>query len=142
MKKCFCLLNHSLTENQIKELETNFEVDEILYPSEKIQTNWAQIKTDKNLDYDLIQEICIWLKMAAAGDVLIIQGEFGTTFCLVDFALKMGLIPLHAVTKRVAKEEINGETVTRHYVFEHFCFRKYEYFKKKVKKCEFSDSWK
>lgn len=131
MKKCYCLLNHSLTENQLKDLKSNFDVEEILCPSEELQRNWAQIRTDKNLDYELIQKVRVWLNNAVTGDILVVQGEFGTTFCLVDYALKKGLVPVHAVTKRVAKEEVDGETVTRQYVFEHFCFRKYEYFSKK-----------
>lgn len=44
---------------------------------------------------------------------------------LVDYSLQKGLIPVHAVTKRVETEEVNDETVSRHYVFQHVCFRKY-----------------
>ena len=66
---------------------------------------------------------------ANAKDIFVIQGEFGSTFTLVDFALKKGLIPLYATTRRIAKETRNGETVHREYVFEHVCFKKYDYFK-------------
>jgi hypothetical protein len=50
---------------------------------------------------------------------------------IVDYALKNKLIPVHAVTKRVAKESREGEIVHREYIFEHVCFRKYKYFEKK-----------
>ena len=76
----------------------------------------------------LIFDVTNWLSSAGKGDFLIVQGEFGTTFMIVDYALKKNLIPLHAVTKRVAKEQRNGEIVSRQYVFEHVCFRKYEYY--------------
>ena len=68
-------------------------------------------------------------KNASPKDIFVIQGEFGSTFTLVDFALKKGLVPLYATTRRIAKETRNGETVHREYVFEHVCFKKYDYFK-------------
>lgn len=39
----------------------------------------------------------------------IIQGEFGSTFMLVDFAVKNQLVPLYATTKRIAKESLCGK---------------------------------
>jgi len=59
---------------------------------------------------------------------VIIQGESGMTFLLVDYALSRNLLPVFAVTKRVAREERDGEIVHREYTFEHVCFRKYQYF--------------
>ncbi len=56
------------------------------------------------------------------------QGEFGSTFMLVDFALKNNLVPLYATTRRVAEEKREGESVFREYIFEHVCFKKYRYF--------------
>ena len=76
----------------------------------------------------LIREVTDWLSSANQNDVLIVQGEFGSTFMIVDYALRKNLIPVHAVTKRVAQETREGEVVKRQYVFEHVCFRKYRYF--------------
>jgi hypothetical protein len=68
------------------------------------------------------------LSSAKDGDLVIIQGEYGSTFSLVDFALKKKLVPVFAATKRIAKEEQNGEIVLRHYIFEHVRFKKYVYY--------------
>ena len=78
---------------------------------------------------EVVESVVSWLNgESAPGDLFIIQGEFGSTFTLVDFALKNGLVPLYATTRRVAKESRSGETVRREYVFEHVCFKKYQYF--------------
>jgi len=61
--------------------------------------------------------------------VVVLQGEYNAIFALVDFALNSGLIPVCAVTERVAQEEREGETVHRKYVFEHICFRRYRYYR-------------
>lgn len=128
MSKAFCLLNHELTKNQKNELSTDFLVSEIIYPSEEISKLWSQIPASNAVDRTIIKKIIDWLSSAEKNDVLIVQGDFASTFIIVDFALKNGLIPICATTKRVAKESRQGETVKREYIFEHVCFRKYEYF--------------
>ena len=131
MSKAFCLLNHKLTQNQINELKNKFSIKEILYPEKELSVKWSQIPAIEELSMDVICSVVKWLSSAQENDVLIIQGEFGSTFMIVDYALKNKLIPVHAVTKRVAKESREGETVHREYIFEHVCFRKYKYFEKK-----------
>ena len=144
MSKAFCLLNHQLTQNQLTELKKDFGVKEIINPSENLSKNWSQIPASKSLDMNLIQAVVRWLSSAQADDILIVQGEFGSTFMIVDYALKNGLIPLYAVTKRVAQESVDGELVHRQYVFEHVCFREYAYFSEAEKNifdlCQFSNT--
>jgi hypothetical protein len=128
MAKAYCLLNHSLTDNQTTELKEKFDVSDINYPTKELSASWSQIPATDKLDMSIIDSVVAWLKDASKDDILIIQGEFGSTFMIVDYALKAGLIPVHAVTKRVASEEKDGETVKRAYIFQHVCFRKYSYF--------------
>ena len=127
--KAYCLLNHELTENQKNELLTRFNCQSIIYREKELTAIWSQIPAVESIDLSVIKAVTDWLGDAQEGDVLIIQGEFGATFMLVDYALKNKMIPLHAVTKRVATEQRNGETVQRQYIFEHVCFRRYEYYK-------------
>ncbi len=130
MSKAYCLLNHELTQNQISELEAKYKITNITYPSEELSKTWSQIPVTEQLDLSVINSVIGWLAAADKDDVLIVQGEFGSTFMIVDFALKNKIIPLYAVTKRVAAEQRDGEIVSRQYIFEHVCFRKYEYFSK------------
>lgn len=127
MSRVFCLMNHSLTQKQIAELTDVYKCKEIVYPEETISSLWSQVNSTN--EKDVIQSVIFWLKAAKDGDYLIIQGEFGLTFTLVDYALKEKLIPIYATSKRIAKESRVGETVHREYIFEHICFKKYEYFK-------------
>ena len=125
MSKVFCLLNHSLTKKQIEELRNRFCANEIIYPSENLSARWSQIPTSEELDISTVKNVIEWLTIAEEGDFFIVQGEYGLTFILVDYALQHKLIPLYAVTKRMASERVEGEKVSRQYVFEHVCFRKY-----------------
>lgn len=126
--KVYCLLNHSLTGNQLAELQEKYGAGEVLYPDERLAATWAQVPVTPVLDRGVIQAVTGWLSAAKEGDVLVVQGEFGSTFMIVDYALGRGLVPLHAVARRIALEHREGEKVLRQYVFEHVCFRRYERF--------------
>ena len=49
MKKCFCLLNHNLTQKQIDELKSKYTVTDIVYPPQKIAELWLQIPTKERI---------------------------------------------------------------------------------------------
>lgn len=128
MAKAFCLLNHELTQNQILELKDKFGVEKIEYPSEQLSKSWSQIPAVEEIDMNIITVIVNWLSLANQNDVLIVQGEFGSTFMLVDYALKKNLVPIYAVTTRISKEVRVGEQVQKVNMFEHVCFRKYRFY--------------
>ncbi len=130
MPKTYCLLNHPLTQKQLAEIKEKYNSTQIIYPNENLSKLWGQIPPE-DVDCPVVKNVIDWLKSSAvAGDLFIIQGEFGSTFTLVDFALKNGLVPLYATTTRVAKESREGESVLREYIFEHVCFKKYRYFER------------
>ena len=85
MPKTFCLLNHELTQKQIAELNERFGSQEIVYPKEELSKLWAQILPEESND-KIIKEVVFWLeKNASPKDIFVIQGEFSSTFTLVDF---------------------------------------------------------
>ena len=124
--KTYCLMNHQLTENQKNELACKFGSLETVYPSKELSVLWAQVPTEEKLDRGIVSCVTDWLSDAENGDLLVVQGEMGLTFIIVDYALQKGLIPLHAVTRREETETCTGEKVDKHYVFRHVCFRRYE----------------
>ena len=128
MPNAYCLLNHKLTLRQESELRTLFGIENILYPQTFVSELWAQIPTDRELNKENLEPFTNWLQDTKTGDILVLQGEFGATFALADYSLKKGLIPVCAVTERVAQEEREGEIIHRNYIFEHKCFRRYNYF--------------
>ena len=129
MPKVFCLLNHKLTPNQKAELHNTFDVEHIVDSSNQIAALWSSIPTNRDLSKEQLEPFILWLEEARAGDIVVLQGEHSATFALADYALQKGLIPVCAVTERMAKEVQEGEKIYRNYVFEHICFRKYQYYK-------------
>jgi len=125
--KSYILLNHTLTTNQTQELKEKFGVSDIILPPQEISDLWQQIPTDAEINKKLLNPILNWLLTTKHGDILVIQGEFGASFAIIDWALSRGLTVLHSVTERMATESRSGEVVQRSYVFEHVRFREFVY---------------
>lgn len=132
MLRTFCLMNHALTQKQVLELQERFGTRTVVYPPKELSERWGQILPAPEADREAIACAVAWLSPAQKGDAFIVQGEAGATFTLVDYALKNGLVVLHAVTRRVSHEVRAGEQVQKQNVFEHVCFREYEYFSKEL----------
>jgi len=128
MPRVFCLLNHKLTPRQEAELQDSFSAGQIEYPPPEIAGLWSKIPTVRELTSAHLEFFTGWLQEAVAGDVVVLQGEFSATFALADFSLRKDLIPVCAVTERIAQEKREGEKVHRNYIFEHICFRRYRYY--------------
>jgi len=129
MPDIFCLLNHELTPKQKEELNSSFGAKNIIYPPASVSTLWAVIPTEKELTKTHLEPFIYWLQEAKPGDTVILQGEHSATFALADYALQKGLIPLCAVSERMTQEVQEGEKVIKKNVFEHICFRKFQYYK-------------
>jgi len=63
---------------------------------------------------------------AQPGDLVLIQGDFGATCLMVEYARSLGLTPIYATTARISEDKIlpdgSVQTVRR---FVHRRFRKY-----------------
>jgi len=129
MKTLFLVFSHNLTNEQIKDAKTSLKVDNFVYLPEKLQKIWSNISPSENLN---LFEIVSWLKQKATqNDFVLIQGEFGATFYLVDFCLTNNITPIYATNKRVSKEILKPDgTIEKISIFKHISFRKYKKWEK------------
>jgi hypothetical protein len=68
-----------------------------------------------------------WLAQEGkAGDYILIQGDFGATWIMVNHAFKLGLVPVYSTTERQAEQTIaaDGAVQLIHH-FRHRRFRRY-----------------
>ena len=123
MKTMFILMSHEMTEVQYEDARNNYHIERFVKLPIDI---WSQIPPEsENISIyleDLKNEI---LSQYAKNDCLMVQGDFGATVEMVHFAFKVGLIPVYSTTKRVAKDIIDGDTITTLRIFAHVRFRKY-----------------
>lgn len=129
LRKLFLIFNHKLTDEQKSSAFHTLKVDEIIYLPDDLQEIWSNIPPEGDLTEE-IKKVINWLNgNSSKGDYVLVQGDFGATFYLVDYSLKMGLIPVYATSKRTVLEEKDEHGVTKKVsIFKHVEFRRYRYF--------------
>lgn len=129
--RLFVIFNHKLTQVQIEDAFYSLKVSKILEPSQDLRNMWADIPPDADELSNCNEFILLrnWLEInSRTGDYVLIQGEFGATFLMVQFALEKGLVPVYSTTSRKAVEHHNTDgSVEIKHSFSHVKFRNYVY---------------
>lgn len=126
MKDFLVIMSHEISEKQKEDAYSSLKVNKITICPEYIKNIWQSIKPIDQLPIDDINNVISWIKkFSKKDDYILIQGEFGATYYVVSYCLQNSLIPVYATSKRSVIEEIDGDKVITHRIFEHVCFRRY-----------------
>ena len=127
MPDLYLLFSHELTEQQKKEAYAELGVGEIHYLPDDLKGLWSQIPPEIHELSSYLQPIQEWLSnQIREGDYLLIQGDFGATFLMVQWSFARKCRPIYATTRRKVIEVRNNQEIITHRVFEHVKFRLYE----------------
>lgn len=127
MSTLFLIFNHQFTKPQETDARNSLKVDRTFPLPSELQDRWKNIPADVPAIADYLKPIQNWLTIQGrVGDYVLIQGDFGACFLMVQFAIARGLIPVYSTTQREAEEELqpNGTVKLIHH-FEHRIFRRY-----------------
>lgn len=127
LSKLFLLFSHELTGTQVKEAEEELGIENFIYLPKKLQHKWSEVPTE-DLQEDYLKDIKNFvLNVSKVGDYVLVQGEYGITYKMVNWCLSKKLIPIYSATRReyscVKKED--GSIENRH-IFRHIRFKKYD----------------
>ena len=121
------LFSHKLTNEQKQDAKNSFVIDEFIYLSDDLQKIWSNISPDLQTIQDILEPIKEFIKTNSNQDnVVLIQGDFGACFIMVNFCKDLGLKTLYATTKRIAQEYEKDGKMIKKSIFEHRRFREYE----------------
>ena len=128
MCKMLLLLSHKLTEDQKEDANTALGVREFLALPDDLQNLWMQITPTKPVLSEYLEPIRSWInENAGHSDYVLIQGDFGAVYLMVNYAFSVGLIPVYATTERMVVEKLMPDNVVKsERVFKHKMFRRYE----------------
>ena len=120
------IFSHELTAAQVNDAQDGFGVCEFIKMPQMLQDKWSNVPPElSNLD-DFIESFKNFIKVKAkTGDIVLVQGDFGATYGIVEFCKKLGVKAVYATTKRIIKEGFVGNQVVKSSVFEHVRFREY-----------------
>ena len=123
----FLIFNHQLTKNQEVDALTSLGVDQIVKLPAELEELWRQVPPAISKTDSYLEPIRRWLSdHASESDYVLIQGDFGATYILVNYAFEKGLIPIYSSTHREAFEEQQADgTVALRHMFRHTRFRRY-----------------
>lgn len=126
MKKMFLLFSHNLSQTQIDDAKSNLKIEEFVSLPEYLQESWSDIPSDLViLNEYLIPFRNFLVENSNLEDVVLIQGDFGAVYQMVNFVKTLGLKSVYATTNREIEEiEENGKIIKKS-IFEHVRFREY-----------------
>ena len=126
MNRLFLLFSHKLTEEQIKDAKNKFGIQEFIYLPQNLQYIWSNIPAEATCINDTIYPIYDFLSQnISKGDYVLIQGEFGATYKLVNHIKLCGANAIYSTTKREAIEIATKDGVIKNSIFKHCTFRHY-----------------
>ena len=124
--KLFLLFSHTLTPMQIEDAKASLGVDEFVYLPDDIQALWSQIPADIADITPYLLPIKEYLQThLSQEDLLLIQGDFGATYTMVDFVKSLGIKAIYSTNKRQAIEQRIDDKVIKKSIFVHAIYREY-----------------
>ncbi len=127
MANLLLLFNHIITSIQEEDAHKSLDVEDIVLPPEAISRAWAQLPAEAEKLFPLLTPVRQWLAAhACPGDYVLIQGDFGACYLMVEYARRQGYVPVYSTTRRDAVEKRHEDgTVEIIHAFRHVCFRRY-----------------
>ena len=127
MTNLYLVFNHTLTTLQESSAKTSLGVARVIDLPPFLKDLWSVVPPELPGLLDYLKPLKEWLvERARFSDYILIQGDFGATYQMVNFAFERGLIPLYSTTNRDALEEHGPDgAVKLVHRFRHIRFRKY-----------------
>jgi hypothetical protein len=123
----FLIFNHQITQKQEADVFISLDVKKVVCLPQDLNEIWSQVPPDLPEISNYLEPVKNWLvRQAKKNDYVLIQGDFGACFIMVNFAFESGLIPIYSTTDREADEEYEKDgTVNLVHQFKHRIFRRY-----------------
>jgi hypothetical protein len=126
MKKLFLLFSHTLTPVQELDAKESLNIENFVTLPNDLQQLWSNIPPYLKDVSGYLEPLKEYIQNNAEdGDVLLVQGDFGGCYEMINFIKSLGLTAVHSTTTRdVVEKTVNGK-VEKFSRFEHVIFRLY-----------------
>jgi len=126
-RKIFLLFNHKFSSVQKIQAEEEFNVHQIIKMPARLKQLWQQVPAEPDVLENYLVPFRDWLgENAEKNDLILVQGDFGATYLMVNFAFEKGLIPVYATSVRNAVEKnLDDGNIKMEHIFSFCRFRQY-----------------
>jgi CRISPR-associated DxTHG motif protein len=125
-KKFLLVLSHELLSSQREEINSKYNNPQVIELPQDLSALWRQINPADELKTWELDKVTSWIQhQSKEGDYVLVQGEYGATYYVVNYCFANGRIPIYATTKRTVQEVQEGDKTVTQRVFEHVAFRHY-----------------
>ena len=126
MKKLFLFFSHTLSTTQEEDAKASFGVEQFVELPSDLQMLWSNVPSDLEEVSGYLKPLITYLsEQSTQDDVVLIQGDFGATYHMVNVVNSLGLKAVYATTKRNVLEKVVDDKIVKTSVFEHVRFRVY-----------------
>lgn len=128
MKKMFLIFSHKLTDIQINSARNELGVELFEHLPPELQHIWSQIPPNEKDINPYTKKIIEWLdSLVSKDDYVLVQGDYGATFNVVNYCKLKDYKTVYSTTKREATE-IKDRNGTIHLIHKvsHVMFREYQ----------------
>lgn len=127
IKKMHLFFSHTLTDEQVNDAQESLGVQMFANLSEPLLNKWKNIPVDKESIKMFMEQFCEYIdNETTEGEYILIQGDYGAVYFLVNYSLKQRLIPVYSTTERKVITEKIGNKIVKKSEFQHVRFRRYE----------------
>lgn len=123
----FLVFSHKLTDIQIQSARNDLDIRNFQYLPENLQYIWSHIPPHESDIDPYLKEIINWIEeVVGTEDVVLVQGDFGATYKVVNYCKSKGLKVVYSTTKREAIEEKDEDgVISITHKISHVIFREY-----------------
>jgi hypothetical protein len=128
LKNLLLLFSHKMTAIQEEQAVKMLGVSQYKYLPKDLQKMWSDVPPDAPNLSGYLEPIKKWIAdEAEPGDYILVQGDYGATYIMVNYAFLKGFVPIYATTERSVeeKESMDGEIQLQRR-FSHVRYRLYE----------------
>lgn len=129
MPNLFLLFSHYITDEQYKDARQFLGITDFVRLPDDLQQHFSNVPADLETIDEYLQPILDWIDEHCTdyNDYILIQGDFGATYFLVDYCKQMNYAtPMYATTERKSVQEVQEDgSIKTQRIFKHKRFRLY-----------------
>ncbi len=121
-------ISHDLTEQQIEDAKNNYNIENFIQLPEELQSLWSQVDPTLSSDDLPIEPLTEWVEenYPSSKAILLVQGELGMVYKLVEWAKLKDYTAIYSTTQRVTDESVDDDgKVIKRSEFKHIRYREF-----------------